>query len=429
MSIEHPVTPSEEQARNDSPFLTLIKEGLRDVRGCQGRIIPEVSDRYLDIQQELIASEKEGVTVFFGGPMDLVNYGIEDVWLTPVEVRDKDGFSNFHVISIGCKSGKDFSDATVTINLTPEVNLKLGRATESSVQELHQALHEGGDEKKRVIVRPSITGSLAFPLITTPLDVPPQDIFRSRLKKVLGACGLDSKITETTDVTQIDEQRFELGAEFENFYLSKPRIVETPIGKVWVYGVAVMEDPWRYYEIFALEDIQKIREEQKIIMRTDSGCDIGMLYGDLGCDCHSQLLKALEEARDFGGMIVHIPTQDGRGYGINTKIETEAHKRGIAAVFNVGEPPMGTLTAAKRLFGGTAYDIRTYDGVAKMLAELGFREVVVITDNRIKCNHMATIPILSIDRKETGTLEQARNDNARAHIEEKHDSDDYFHPS
>lgn len=425
MSAEFSYKQLDEKLKNGSGFLAAITEGLNDVAGCQGRIIPQVSDNYLNIQSELIVEEADGVTIFFGGPLDLVNYGINDAWLTPIEVRDNDGFSNFHVISIGCDSGKNLTDASLHINLTPEDNLKLGKTTDPSVKGLHTMLR-GVDEGKRVIIRPSITGSLAYPLITTPLDVPNQEIFRRRLKKAIETCGLPSAVLDEADVAQIEEQKFELGAEFENFYLSTPRIIDTPIGQVWVYGVMAMEDPWRYYEIFALEDIQKIRQKQQIVMRTDSGCDIGMLYGDLGCDCHSQLLKALEESRDVGGMIVHIPTQDGRGYGMNTKIETEAHKRGVDAVFNVGEPAMKTLTAAKRLFGETNYDIRTYDGVAKMLAELGFRDVTVITDNRIKYSHMASITVLSISRKETGTLEQVRDDNSRHHIEEKHSSADYF---
>lgn len=165
-------------------------------------------------------------------------------------------------------------------------------------------------------------------------------------------------------------------------------------------------------------------------MRTDSGCDIGMLYHDEGCDCHPQLLKALEETKKSGGIIVHIPTQDGRGYGMNTKIVTEAHKNGIPTVLSQSTEPKGTLTVARELFGDGHHDIRTYYGVAVMLQELGFRIIDLITDNVNKIRQMQSVPELTVNPVKTDTINRIMasggNEKLIRHLEEKHGSPDYI---
>lgn len=39
--------------------------------------------------------------------------GHNDAWLTPAEVRDSDGFSNFHIIALNCDRGTQLRDAKV----------------------------------------------------------------------------------------------------------------------------------------------------------------------------------------------------------------------------------------------------------------------------------------------------------------------------
>jgi GTP cyclohydrolase II len=342
-------------------FSQALEKSLDDVNGCQGNMIPQVSKNYLEIQNQLIKFEKKGVTAFNGGPLDLRKEGIENIWLNPIEVRDEEGFSNFHVIFINCSIDEDLSSTPIHLDLTPEIDLKL-RSNNKMVNNFDDLLlkPDPGPNSKKIIIRPSVTGSLAYPLITTPLDVPSEEKFKERLSKLTNSLGVSFDV-ENHDYKALQAQKFELGIEFGSFILSKPRIVETELGVVRVYGVMSSEDPWRYYEIFSFKPLNDIKESNNktqinnetnsLFMRTDSGCDIGMLYHDEGCDCHSQLLHALKEAKESDGIVLHIPTQDGRGYGMNTKVETEGYKRGIETTFNKGKGNMRTLEAAEFLFG------------------------------------------------------------------------------
>lgn len=416
---EMPIRKSQRES-----FSNYLFDGLQDVKSSSDHLIPQQSPRYLDIQRELITYSENGVTVFNGGPLDLRSFGIENAWLTPVEVRDEDGFSNFHVISINCTNGQlDF--AKLFINLDPEINLKLGKNKDGDKNHLENLL-KGDDKSPKVIIRPSITGSLAFPLITTPVDVPTKDIFKDRIEKLISTLNLTSSDISETNFSDIENQEFDLDTEFENFFLSKARRVETSLGTINIYGAYSLEDPWRYYEIITFNNLNELRNQGEVLVRTDSGCDIGMLYHDQGCDCRDQLHHSLEQIKNEGGLIVHIATQDGRGYGMNTKMETEAHKRGIESPFNQFAEKKGTLQAAKELFGDGFHDIRTYDGVSKMLQELGIRKVRLITDNKIKLAHLRSEANMEVNPTASETLSYCRSSLLRSYIEEKHSSDDYI---
>ena len=39
-----------------------------------------------------------------------------------------------------------------------------------------------------------------------------------------------------------------------------------------------------------------------------------------------------------------------------------------------------------------------------MISEIGFRKIVLLTDNRIKKEQFESVSVLSIERKETGTF-------------------------
>ena len=91
-----------------------------------------------------------------------------------------------------------------------------------------------------------------------------------------------------------------------------------------------VNDEWRdYYVLYiGLLDQNKMpnlaeNNDKEIIVRIDSGCLTGMVFGDRTCDCHEQLLIAIDSAIENGiGFIIHIPSQDGRGMGIDFKLKT-----------------------------------------------------------------------------------------------------------
>lgn len=387
-----------------------------------------VSPRYREIQDELqVVTHNEKVTMFFGGPLDLNKYGITDAWVVPAEVKDAAGLTNFHVVAINCKNGKDLSQAKVYVHLLPEHSLKVREDT-PEVRQYEEDLLGRGDEP-RVIVRPSFVGSLAFPLMQTPNDFPETtNLIYSRLWELLLELNLVDMDRIEVKPYNLASMNQEFRAEFERFILLEPFILQNAeLGTIYVNRIYSKEDPWFYYEVFSFSDILSVRNNRNATMRVDSGCDSGMLYHDQACDCHAQLLDALKKAKEDNGFVVHCPIQDGRGYGMNTKMETEAHKHGVEAVFNKGLPPQATLTVAKELFGDGYHDIRTFENIGLVLEDMGFSEISMITDNRRKIEQIGSATRrLKVTRIATRTEENGNIAGCRKHVLEKHASPEYF---
>jgi 3,4-dihydroxy 2-butanone 4-phosphate synthase / GTP cyclohydrolase II len=182
------------------------------------------------------------------------------------------------------------------------------------------------------------------------------------------------------------------------------------------------DDPWKYYELYTPRPIQDI-STKNLLVRIDSGCDIGQIYNDNGCDCREQLHSTLRELQHVNdGVIIHIPGQDGRGFGAATKMETEGLKRGIRVITNQRDlRPMDTVAAAQQLLGRD-FDIRTYEGAGKILNELGVDSIRLNTDNRLKVQGMSENGI-TVRRQATGTTGA---NGSLGHVQAKHQHADIY---
>lgn len=133
-----------------------------------------------------------------------------------------------------------------------------------------------------------------------------------------------------------------------------------------------VNDEWRdYYVLYiGLLDQNKMpnlaeNNDKEIIVRIDSGCLTGMVFGDRTCDCHEQLLIAIESAIENGiGFIIHIPSQDGRGMGIDFKLKTLDEQ-----YYN----HLNTVESAKKVSHLENIDRRTYHGAVGCLKLLGVK--------------------------------------------------------
>ena len=131
-------------------------------------------------------------------------------------------------------------------------------------------------------------------------------------------------------------------------------------------------DEWRdYYVLYiGLLDQNKMpnlaeNNDKEIIVRIDSGCLTGMVFGDRTCDCHEQLLIAIDSAIENGiGFIIHIPSQDGRGMGIDFKLKTLDEQ-----YYN----HLNTVESAKKVSCLENIDRRTYHGAVGCLKLLGVK--------------------------------------------------------
>jgi len=141
-------------------------------------------------------------------------------------------------------------------------------------------------------------------------------------------------------------------------------ILNTKYGKFWEFEFSI-DDNWETYSVIVKSDIDRktlapsFKNPGSLVLRIDSGCKTGQVFGDLTCECHEQLDLAMKTLNEKGeGMIINIPKQDGRGMGISFK---------LATLWLQDELGVDTVESASILAPNGVIDIRTYSGVVGIL--------------------------------------------------------------
>jgi len=131
-----------------------------------------------------------------------------------------------------------------------------------------------------------------------------------------------------------------------------------------------------------------VNVDESVLVRIHSECLTGDAFGSLRCDCGDQLQEAMRRVSKAGRGVVLYMRQEGRGIGLVNKLKA----------YKLQDEGMDTVEANLAL--GFKADLRDYGISAAILADLGLKNVKLMTNNPLKMSGLKGYGLNVVEREE-----------------------------